>query len=322
MEYSKRKLVTAGCSYTNYMWPTWADFLGASFDTYINAGKSGGGNRLIYNNLMYLVRNKVINENDLVIVQWSALSREDRMKTGHRDWTTPGNLDWQDDYSDEFVQNYFSPIQQALELLNYAESLKTTFNSIGCEFVMFNMFDWHIDDWFGEPCRPLSIHKQRGLLSDLKLDLQLENFIHRDLLRPSLDEYKLRNGQQQMYVNYQAEEGPEGGWTQEDGHPGPLTHLNYLLDVVIPKVSSLTKEELKVANSAKIRQLATKWNNWCSTKELVQTQRLSRHLNIYPEGLEWPTEVWNGTYVTYDHLDVFIVGKPETQGTIRINSLV
>ena len=35
------RLFTFGCSFTNYAWPTWADFLGLEFEHFENWGVSG-----------------------------------------------------------------------------------------------------------------------------------------------------------------------------------------------------------------------------------------------------------------------------------------
>ena len=44
----KDKLLVSGCSYTQYFYPTWSDWLGEHFNEYINLGMSGTGARYSY----------------------------------------------------------------------------------------------------------------------------------------------------------------------------------------------------------------------------------------------------------------------------------
>ena len=42
------KLIVSGCSYTEYLYPTWGDWLGEHFDTFHNLGVSDSTIILIY----------------------------------------------------------------------------------------------------------------------------------------------------------------------------------------------------------------------------------------------------------------------------------
>lgn len=76
-----------GCSFTQYLWPTWADLIGQKFkEDYYNYGKPGAGNNYIYNKIMEVDQRYSFNENDLVIVEWSSCFREDRYKNNA--WNT------------------------------------------------------------------------------------------------------------------------------------------------------------------------------------------------------------------------------------------
>ena len=43
-----KKLITFGCSFTEFSWPTWADWMGAIYRKYINLGNGGSGHRAIF----------------------------------------------------------------------------------------------------------------------------------------------------------------------------------------------------------------------------------------------------------------------------------
>ena len=73
-----KRFFSFGCSFTNYIWPTWADIIGNDFDFYQNWGAAGSGNHFIFNSIIEADARYNFNENDLVIVMWSFIIREDR----------------------------------------------------------------------------------------------------------------------------------------------------------------------------------------------------------------------------------------------------
>ena len=99
-----KRLFTLGCSYTNYWYPTWADWLGSEFNYYENLGMSGLGNRGIFNRLSELIYKRKVNENDHVIIEWSTPTREDRYFSG-KGWLPKGSIYNQSFYSKDFIKN-------------------------------------------------------------------------------------------------------------------------------------------------------------------------------------------------------------------------
>ena len=71
------RLFTFGCSMTSYHYPTWADILGRSFDSFQNWGRPGAGNNYILNaiNRCHLQNNFV--PTDTVVILWTSLARID-----------------------------------------------------------------------------------------------------------------------------------------------------------------------------------------------------------------------------------------------------
>ena len=47
-----KRLFTFGCSFTQWKWPTWADYIGINFDEYYNAGQAGSDNKHILNHIL------------------------------------------------------------------------------------------------------------------------------------------------------------------------------------------------------------------------------------------------------------------------------
>lgn len=76
------RIIAFGCSYTSYVWPTYASILKAD-----NQGWPGTGNDRIFYNLLQAYKSKKLQEYDIVIVQWSGHNRFDYL-TNHG-WTEP-----------------------------------------------------------------------------------------------------------------------------------------------------------------------------------------------------------------------------------------
>lgn len=99
------RLFTFGCSYTNYVWPTWADIIAYDLGCeFYNYGIGGLGNvgiscRIVEADCIYK-----FHPDDLIIVQWSSWSREDRYIKGK--WAAHGNV-WNNDFYDRnFLLKY------------------------------------------------------------------------------------------------------------------------------------------------------------------------------------------------------------------------
>lgn len=71
------RLFVFGCSFTSYIWPTWADMLSFEFDYYENWGLAGAGNRAIAERVAECHAKNCFTEKDTVIVQWSSHIRSD-----------------------------------------------------------------------------------------------------------------------------------------------------------------------------------------------------------------------------------------------------
>ena len=70
------RLFTFGCSFTKYIWPTWADILGREYKEFYNYGMSGGGNLFIFDSLIEAIAKHNINKDDTVIIIWTNVTRD------------------------------------------------------------------------------------------------------------------------------------------------------------------------------------------------------------------------------------------------------
>jgi len=101
-----RRLFTFGCSFTHFKWPTWADILGKEFSYFENWGRAGVGNVYIANAVVESSIKNKFTKDDVVIIMWSYMTREDRYYTKEEKWKTIGNIYLQDLYDKNFVEKH------------------------------------------------------------------------------------------------------------------------------------------------------------------------------------------------------------------------
>lgn len=95
-----------GCSYTNYLWPTWADIIARDLGIeYHNYGRAGFGNVAIECEILRADIEHKLTKNDLVIIMWSHWNREDRYIAG--EWKPRGNIFTNDFYDRPFIKKYW-----------------------------------------------------------------------------------------------------------------------------------------------------------------------------------------------------------------------
>lgn len=104
---STSRLFTFGCSFTRYIWPTWADILGANFSYYENWGQPSAGNTYIYHSVVECIATKKLNSDDTVIIMWTAADREDKYLDGK--WINYGPLQHNHTkkLSKQYIKDYY-----------------------------------------------------------------------------------------------------------------------------------------------------------------------------------------------------------------------
>tara|TARA_E500000081_G_C6103130_1_gene338618 strand:+ start:597 stop:1466 length:870 start_codon:yes stop_codon:yes gene_type:complete len=100
------RIITFGCSWTEFLWPTWANVISDILEVPLfNQGGSGEGNVAILHKMLAWKLQCGFHNTDLVLVNWSNFMREDRIKNGS--WKTGGNVATSRFYNDKFVRNYW-----------------------------------------------------------------------------------------------------------------------------------------------------------------------------------------------------------------------
>ena len=87
------RLFAFGCSFTMCSWSTWANIVGYEANTeFYNYGKGGAGNAYISAMIIQADAIHKFTSDDLVMVCWSGIVREDYFDENTTTWHTPGPL--------------------------------------------------------------------------------------------------------------------------------------------------------------------------------------------------------------------------------------
>lgn len=212
-----KRFFAFGCSFTHYCWPTWADIISKEFKKSYNYGRSGAGNFFIYQSLIEAILKHKIDKNDLVMIMFSNVTREDRF-TKARGWITPGNLYFQNEYDNKFLKNYMCDHGYLMRDLNLVTGCALALDNIGCDYKFMSMvpFDSKQSDGIKMP-------EIDYLLKFYKTTL--------DTIEPSVldiifkGDWNTRQPRPTYSVNWQKEK-------YVDTHPTPAEHLEYLQTIM------------------------------------------------------------------------------------------
>jgi hypothetical protein len=207
------RIFTFGCSYTGYFWPTWADILLAGNEG-VNFGCTGLGNMAI-GNRVYQQAMQGFEPDDLVIVSWSTVNREDRSRDGA--WRCGGNVYNNAYYDENFLVDHWDDsdaLNKTLMMIYFVnETLRGKVN-----FHQTTMFG--IDLMFDE-------YQQRGIFNYLPELLEQAKILEEryDWLPPLHEEGRaaLAVGKKvPVTVTFIETARPRA-----EHHPTPLMHLEW-----------------------------------------------------------------------------------------------
>jgi hypothetical protein len=208
------RLLTFGCSFTNYRWSTWADCLAPEFDQFENWGQAGGGNHYIFNSVMEADQQQHFGTGDTVIVCWTDFNRDDRYVSGR--WHTLGNIFNCPIYEPKYLKDHYDERGYLIRDLAYIKAVKTLLeNRPGLTWRFLSMVE---------------------LMARPTADDNVS--LHRDAMRlySNVLDSVLLGYDKTVFLNNWPKPGA-------DPHPSPTEHLAYL-DTVLP--GWVTKSETRV----------------------------------------------------------------------------
>jgi len=249
IDFKKYKRFFAfGCSMTRYFWPTWADIIANEIDESYNYGQSGGGNLFIANQVTEANIRYKFNSDDLVMVMWSGISREDRWINGQ--WLTPGNIYTQGYYDDNFVRKFSDAKGYLIRDLALITMCNSMLENLNIDYYMLNMAPFYEMQFNGND------FEFNDYQSVLDFYQQTINKIKPDILTT---EYNGRWPQHPIVFK-------NGGQTA-DYHPDTQGHANYLKKIFpglefSEKTNKFINEyQAHITNNKYLDDLALVWTN-------------------------------------------------------------
>lgn len=239
-----------GCSFTNYSWASWADILAYELNcTYYNLGRPGAGNPYIANQIAQANNYFQFNENDLIIVSWTNISREDRYT--ENGWSTPGNAYSSDEFSWNFLKNYGCDLHYALRDFAYVDFVYNYLRN----FTNFNFISMcEITETISESSGNENVDPR---LYDLA-----ENYEHvLNKINPSFQKILWDDNVRNKLEKNRKEIHPEFS----DNHPTPDEHFRYLRSVFDYNFTEETKQSIQELHKMFVETVC--WYNELSKKQ-------------------------------------------------------
>ena len=208
-----------GCSFTQHLWPTWADIVARDLELpYQNWGKTGAGNVAIQSRIVECDFQNNLTEDDLVIVMWSGWNREDRYINNK--WLCGGNVFNNWNYDETFLEKYWSLendyIKSTTAIHTTWKAYKDIIRYHAAITVPTESTEFKLEDHF-KLLRPDSLNSSYRIL-----DQFYKNSVTLNVFDSSSN----------TFFNY----------TCSDGHPDIMTHLKFVTDQLYPSLGFEIKE--------------------------------------------------------------------------------
>lgn len=222
-----KRFFAFGCSYTDHVWPTWADIFAKDTKIeYKNLANGGSGNCAIQSSIVFADIEYKFDEHDLVMIMWSSWLREDRYLR-NQGWAFAGNIFNNHFYDRKFIEKYWSLendyIKNITAILNIQKSYKN--------FIKFQ----------GSMC-------ELGM-SECNIDGDLITKDSQEFTSKIFQQFKLNTDR---IIPFEFNSSPFENKSQ-DRHPDILSHLSYLECYVYPR--------LKIKLCDETREICTSYFN-------------------------------------------------------------
>jgi hypothetical protein len=208
MKDMKNRFFAFGCSFTKYGWPTWADIIGDQYgDGYHNLGQFGAGNMYIFNSIMEYDQHYRFNKDDLIIVQWSGIMREDRYINNQ--WITRGMV--ANYYPDDYIGYYVDHRGFTIRDMAFIKAIKCFLDGTGCEYKFISM---------------VPLFSADGDRSKETVEMEDIKETYKDILNLFPKSFAEMLTETIRPVNL------EGKAIISDSHPLPSEHYKYVLEIL------------------------------------------------------------------------------------------
>lgn len=216
--FQDKRLVTGGCSFTQYCWPTWADYLGKHYRQHIQAGMCGIDNATVARRIIEQAQ-----PGDHVVIQWSGMDRWSGYENDR--WLYTGCVV----SNRAFFANHYHRLERFTTSMDYVKLIDCHAQAVGYQVHHFTAYPW----FQGEVEK--KIHPE---LVELFSKYAVPNF-HID---DDLESFRTRKGTLMTKHKY----------NQEDNHPTPKHHWDWLVEHIAPKLEINIDQNLE--NSVQLDQ--------------------------------------------------------------------
>jgi len=212
-------LWTGGCSYTQYCWPTWADYLGNHYNTHIQCGKSNMDCASISRKIYF----SDIKPGDDVVVAWTSFDRF-TFYNDKQGWKG-GNCTVS---NKEFFTNHYHQYERFSAMVDHLYLLEQDSKAREYNLWHFSAFPFLLGETH------LDVHDKIQEKFD-SIKQQFKNFfVDKNL-------WDFRETQGTIITKHK--------YNGNDNHPTPQCHWNWLEQIVAPAMNiNLKNLSDKVAN--------------------------------------------------------------------------
>jgi len=258
-----KRVFTFGCSFTSFSWPTWADILVEDFKNRglegYNFGRCGAGNQFIFIKLMEANAKFKFNEDDLVLICWSTMQREDRFV--NNEWRTPGLIYNQSIYTELFVDGWADPSFYVFRDSAIMSATNLALKQLGCKSYQFSMHPVKQLD----SNDPSSKYKNTsGVIEFYGDNIHLDFVSMMEYLKLTDHSEKVAKKRLQTYYGNETVKDKRAEW-----HPSVEEHNKYLTEILLPN--------LNIELTDKTKEFVKEWND---------------KINSYKEAINLSTTGW------------------------------
>lgn len=243
-----KRFFAFGCSFTDYHWPTWADIIGREIPYYENWGRISAGNQFIFNSVVECDAKYHFNKDDLVIIMWTSIEREDRYHKN--DWLLASHIERSKVYGKEWIKKFGDDIRGFLiRDLAAIRACQQILKSRECDWANFSMSP--ISKMDGDKITAKNI-SELNELHNRYVQLHSDLCQGKDITEPYAHSPDVLNLYKDVFVDiedsvlnliFKGEWGEPPRPNKNNKHPTPNEHLNYLQKLYPNfKPSNSTKE--------------------------------------------------------------------------------
>lgn len=239
-----KRLFTFGCSFTKYVWPTWANIVASELAIpFWNYAEGGAGNQYIFNMIMQADALHKFTEDDAIMICWSGVTREDRCIDS--EWQLYGNIfnnpmasvngksRWANApwiRAQKFLSGWGDTDGFLVRDLAFVKAVVELINSRGCQLTQLSMMGFGLEDSLGET---IPINEV--------LQLTYSNYIEQ--IKPSFYQVLWDNDLENKQRINQTRVGKQ----YNDNHPWPCEHMNYIEKVLDYQFSDRVRQDVEDA---------------------------------------------------------------------------